>query len=308
MKKLLSLLLSAMLMLTITGCTEIEYNTNEPEPTDYPVIVDEVEFSAAPATVASLSPALTEMIYELGYQDKLVARSTYCDYPQAVSSLVDIGSAAKPKIAKIIAIKPELLITQSPIAKTDKDSLEAAGIKVVVLESPDSVAELHGCYERLAAIFGGELTSKAAADNCMNPLATALSQTSPDGSFAYLMTYDYGTATGDTLAGEILSYFGENIASENTKYSFPAEQLIEKNPDKILLSSDVSIDGFDAEIGELDAVRSGRCITIDSSCFERPTSRRLTQFVSGFGAKLAALPDMQEFEEPAETEETEENE
>ncbi len=309
MKKILSVLLASVIMLTVAGCSEIEYNTTEPVPTDYPVTVSEVEFTAAPSSVASLSPALTEMVFELGYGDKLIGRSVYCDYPAQVSGIIDIGSAAKPKIPKIIAMKPELLITQSPIAKTDKDALEAAGIKVVVFSSPDNVAELHGTYEELSAIFGGKLNAEAAADNCMNGLATALSQVSPDGSFAYLMTYDYGTATGDTLAGEILSYFGENIAGENENYKFSSEQLVENNPDKILISSDISIDGFDAEVGELDAVKSGRCIVIDNSCFERPTSRNLTEFVAEFGNMISALPELQEStEEPEETEAPEENE
>ena len=35
----------------------------------------------------SLSPAVTEMICAIGAEDKLIARSRFCDYPQSVKKL-----------------------------------------------------------------------------------------------------------------------------------------------------------------------------------------------------------------------------
>jgi len=74
-----------------------------------------------------------------------------------------------------------------------------------------------------------------------------------------------------------------------------AEELIEKQPETIVLSNDITIDGFDAEISELNAVKSGRVIYIDSSCFERPTARLIEEFVASFGQKVNSLPEMKDF-------------
>ncbi len=296
MKRILSFLVVSV-MLFLTGCTsEIEYNVPTETPTAYPVVIGETVFKEEPMSVASLSPAVTEMIFALGYGDKLVARSKYCDYPEIVTKRTSIGSSVKPSVDMIINIKPDVLITQSPIAKTDRNRIEEAGIKIVIFETPHNFEELYNCYYDIAAILGGNLTAEAKADECLNSLAVRLSNiTAKDNTFAYLMTYDYGTATGDTLAGEILSYFGENVAADFEKYNISPEELIEKQPETIVLSNDITIDGFDAEISELNAVKSGRVIYIDSSCFERPTARLIEEFVASFGQKVNSLPEMKDF-------------
>lgn len=308
MKKLVSVLLAAATLLSLCACKEITYVSPEPAPTDYPVAVGEVTFTEAPLTAASLSPAITEMIFELGYGDKLIGRSKYCDYPEEAKARTDIGSSVKPSIDVILALRPDVLLTQSPIAKTDRDRIEKNGTKVVNIDTPKSYQEMLDCYKTLASIFGGKLTAEAAANACMNDLAVELAGIEKSGTFVYLMTYDYGAATGDTLAGEILSYFGDNIASGNTAYNLPIDELIARQPDTVVLSQDVIIDGFDAEISELDAVRSGRIIYIDSVCFERPTARRVLEFVRSFEGKATALPEMKSFEEETDTEDAGVNE
>ena len=110
-------------MLLLCSCTDIIENEDAlpaaatmAEPQPYPVEEGNLIFNSSPVTVGSLSPAVTEMIYELGYGDRLICRSSYCDTPEAVLSLPETGSAANPDIDKIISYAPELLITQSPIA------------------------------------------------------------------------------------------------------------------------------------------------------------------------------------------------
>ena len=303
MKRFFTFLLVSV-VLVFSGCaSEIEYNVPTETPTAYPVVIGETVFKEEPMSVASLSPAVTEMIFALGYGDKLVARSKYCDYPEIVTKRTSIGSSVKPSVDMIINIKPDVLITQSPIAKLDRNRIEEAGIKIVIFETPHSFEELHNCYRDIAAILGGNLTADAKADECMNSLAVRLSNIKgSDTSFAYLFTYDYGTATGDTLAGEILSYFGENVADGYEKYNISPEELIEKQPETIVLSDDITIDGFDAEISELNAVKSGRVIYIDSSCFERPTARLIEEFVASFGQKVHSLPEMKDFSTEEQTE------
>lgn len=303
MKRFLAFLIVSVMFL-MSGCTsEIEYNIPTETPKAYPVVIGETVFKEEPMSVASLSPAITEMIFALGYGDKLVARSKYCDYPEVVTKRTSIGSSVKPSVEMIINIKPDVLITQSPIAKTDRDKIEEAGVKIVIFETPHNFEELYNCYRDIAAILGGNLTAEAKADECMNSLAVRLSNIKGDGTFAYLMTYDYGTATGDTLAGEILSYFGENVAADYEKYNISPEELIEKQPETVVLSEGITIDGFDAEISELNAVKSGRVIYIDSSCFERPTARLIEEFVTSFAQKVNSLPEMKDFstEIPEET-------
>ena len=62
--------------------------------------------SAPSGGVVSLSPALTELICHLGRGDRLVARSTACDWPESVKSLPTAGDFAEPELERILAMKP----------------------------------------------------------------------------------------------------------------------------------------------------------------------------------------------------------
>ena len=94
MKKLLALAAAALLLLA-AGCNN---NPAEPEPKpdpEYPVTVGNVTLTEAPTAVVSLSPATTEMVYDLGYGELLVGVSEYCTAPAA--------AVAKPRMQRLPA-------------------------------------------------------------------------------------------------------------------------------------------------------------------------------------------------------------
>ena len=90
---------------------------------------------SAPGGVVSLSPALTELICHLGQGDRLIARSTACDWPESVKSLPTAGDFAEPELERILAMKPALVVSNEFVNPKDADALRQAGIKV----------ELHPC-------------------------------------------------------------------------------------------------------------------------------------------------------------------
>lgn len=297
------LLVAAVFVFSMTGCEEITnepVKEPEPVPVDYPFAIDDITFIKAPETVISLSPALTEIIYEMGYGSKVVGRGSYCDYPEEVTAVTDVGSSANPDIDEIIKLKPELLITQSPVAEKDKDRLLENNIDVLVLKNPSSYSTLKTYYTEIEMIFTGASEATKAAEITLQPLAQELSGTEAEGTFVYIMTSDMAVATGDTLAGEILSYFGENIASGNNRYNITAEELAEKQPDYIYISSDVDIESLGDSIKGLNAYVNGKIIKIDGSCFERPTERTLLLFVKELKA-LRTETEVQQTEETTES-------
>ena len=52
--------------------------------------------------VISLAPNITEMIYALDQQSKLVAVTDYCNYPPEAKSKETIGALLNPNLEKII--------------------------------------------------------------------------------------------------------------------------------------------------------------------------------------------------------------
>lgn len=275
---------AAIAAVMLCGCTEVTEETpvqitesTAPIEMPYPVKVGSLTFEQAPESVGVLSPAITEIICELGYGDKIIGRSSYCDYPESVKIKNELGSAANPDVDAIIDAAPELLISMSPIAKKDITVIEAAGTRVWIITPPESAEELYTCYNNISAVFGGSIDCEAVAEKALDPLKTALDEADGVlGSFVYVMSPDLAVASDKTFAGNFLSAFGENLAGENDELSLTTEKLLELDPDWLILPDYISKYELSEETAELSAVKNGKIIYLSEDVMariERPTSR-----------------------------------
>lgn len=265
------------------ACTEIDEDVPAPvmatavSEKPYPVEAGALTFEEAPRTVGSLSPAVTEIICELGFADRLTGRSEYCVYPESVSDRAVLGSAANPDVDAVIEASPELLISLSPIAKKDITAIEAAGTRVWIISPPESVEDLYRCYEDIAAVFGGKLNCAAAAEDALEPLKKAVNDAKGSmDSFVYIMSPELAAASDTTFAGNFFSCFGENAAGGGDDISMTAEELLALNPQWLILPDSISIYELPEETSGLSAIKSGRVIVLDNEALERierPTSR-----------------------------------
>lgn len=266
-------------MLILTACARI--NEEEmPEETaaaveevsPYPVTAGSLVFNSSPETAASISPAITEIIAELGIADKLIGRSVYCVYPDEVKGLDVLGSAANPDIEAIKDKAPQLLLSQSPIAKKDISSIEEAGTRVLIIPAPSSAEELKELYRSIYRVFFGEDEEMSAVTaDAFEPLETSFAE--KQGflkSFVYIISPELGVASVNTFQGELFSHYGENLAGESD--TLTAEDIIRLDPDYIILPPDITADMLPEELAEM----SGRVITLSEESeelMERPTSR-----------------------------------
>ncbi|MBQ8177066.1 MAG: ABC transporter substrate-binding protein [Oscillospiraceae bacterium] len=268
----------------LCGCTEVDEErpirlteTTVEIELPYPVTVGSLTFEDAPKTVGSLSPAITEIICELGYGDKLIGRSSYCDYPESVKNKNELGSAANPDVNAIIETKPELLISMSPIAKKDITAIEAAGTRVWIIAPPETPDELYNCYSSIAAAFGGKLEYEDTAKQALEPVYTALNGANGSlGSFVYIMSTDLAAATNSTFAGNFLSCFGTNLAGDGEKLSLTVEELLELDPEWLILPDYISKYELSEETAALSAVKNNKIVYLNEEVMariERPTSR-----------------------------------
>lgn len=290
LKKLCSLTLCAAFLLSLTACSDMD-SSEAPPPSPFPVQVKGITLEAQPQRIVSLSPALTEMVFEIGHGESLIGRSSYCEYPPQVSSVESVGSAAHPDLEAITAAAPDLLLTQSPMAKKDIVALENAGIPVCILPSPASLKELEEAYGTLGMLLEG-IDGDIKGESVFTPIASAIALTggSKTDSFVYITSPDFAVATGDTFESDILSHFGTNIAQQATGYSFTPEEIVEADPSIIFLSADVPSETLlsDPVLSVLSAVQAGRVYTLESRYFERPTNR-LTELIGQIRSTFASI-------------------
>jgi iron complex transport system substrate-binding protein len=74
--------------------------------------------------IISLAPSVTETIYALGAQDRLVADTDVCNYPPAAQKLPKIGGPFTPNLEVIVSLKPDLVVAAANSGNR-KESVDA---------------------------------------------------------------------------------------------------------------------------------------------------------------------------------------
>lgn len=103
------------------------------------------------ARVISLAPSVTETVFALGAEDRLVAVSTFCDYPEAALRLPRAGDYLHPSVETIVALRPDVVIgVPTPGNQQAIETLRGLGVNVVVV-SEDRLAD---AWSAIRAIGG----------------------------------------------------------------------------------------------------------------------------------------------------------
>ena len=106
-----------------------------------------------PQRIVSLMPSLTEMVFDLGRGDRVVAVTQYSRRPAAVRQLPRVGSYLHLDLERILAMRPDLcLASRDGNPKAIVDRLEALGIAVYVFD-PRSLEGIMDAVTRLGTIL-----------------------------------------------------------------------------------------------------------------------------------------------------------
>jgi iron complex transport system substrate-binding protein len=98
-----------------------------------------VTISNAPRRIVSLAPGITETLYELGLDDKIVGVTSYCNWPPRARQKPRIGGFTNPSIEKIVSLKPDLIIATADGNRKDTvNQLERIGLAVYVTNPSDT--------------------------------------------------------------------------------------------------------------------------------------------------------------------------
>jgi len=117
----------------------------------------EVVLPAPPARIVSLVPSVTEIVFSLGAQDRLVGRTDFCDYPLAVRTKPSVGGMVNPNLETLVALKPDLVIG------TDEGNREETFRQLERLRIPTYLVHANRIAETVDLIARvGELTGHQA--------------------------------------------------------------------------------------------------------------------------------------------------
>lgn len=236
-----------------------------------------------PRRIVSLGPAITEEIYLLGIEDRLVGCTVYCQTPFEAKTKEKVGTVRDVNVEKIVNLKPDLVLTTPVTNHNDIEKLKRLRIKVVNFPTPKNFLEICNQFLELGKIVGKE---KEAVDIIKRATTkVSLIEAKVAGIPKVRVFVQTGakplyTANGGSFVHDyIVRAGGINIAAGSYGGSdygvYSREQVVKNNPDVILIVTMGVVGEQEKNIWEkfrdLNAVSNNRIYIIDSHRLCSPT-------------------------------------
>jgi iron complex transport system substrate-binding protein len=120
-----------------------------------------VSLDALPRRIVSLVPSVTELLFALGAEDRLIGVTDYCDFPPAARRKASVGGMVAPSLEGIVALRPDLVVATD--AGTRRETFEQLGrLNVpVYLVHADRMAQVMDVITRLGGITERQADAEA---------------------------------------------------------------------------------------------------------------------------------------------------
>ena len=107
----------------------------------------------AEVRIVSLSPNLTELLFDLDLGAQVVGRSSACDYPPAALAVPVAGAFGRPNLEALLQLKPDVVLVTDLEKPGILRPLESRGIDVRILPC-ESWTQLETAVTTMAEIVG----------------------------------------------------------------------------------------------------------------------------------------------------------
>jgi iron complex transport system substrate-binding protein len=203
-------------------------------------IGEKVEIPRRPNRIISLAPNITETLYLLEAQDRLIGDTTQCNWPEAAKHKPKIGDLLNPNYEAILAAKPDLVIAST--AGNDRAAvmkLADLGVPVYVV-APRSVEKILQCVEDMGRITDCADKGLQLVAEMKERLETVKRRIAglPAVRAFFITWFDPLLAPGkSTFENDVLRLAGViSITADIPQYypRYSLEQLLVKDPDVIL--------------------------------------------------------------------------
>jgi iron complex transport system substrate-binding protein len=240
-----------------------------------------IVFASPPGRIVSLAPSVTEILYDLGLGDQIIAVTTFCDYPPEAMAKPKIGGYSNPSIESIVAMKPDLVVMiddGNPIEIQDR--LKKLDIKTYVFRAKRLKELPQGIRDLGTALGIRDRAFKRAAkvENVIRKYEQQARKSPPcyfgKKAIFIIQPEPLIVAGPDTIIDDALRLIGlQNIASHTTspypKYSI--EEVIQQSPDIIFMGQgpmtrEIS-KGLLRRLGSLEAIKKGRVYYTSESLY-----------------------------------------
>jgi len=240
-----------------------------------------VNISSNPQRIISLAPNITEILFYLNLDNKVVAVTDFCNYPEGAKKKPSVGLLLSPDIEKIVSLKPDLVFATAEGNREDiVSNLQRFNINVYVL-NPHSMEDILGEILHIGNITGQDGTARDKVKNLTNRIDAVKKKVASSRRVRvlYLVSHEpmISVGPGSFIHDIIEIAGGKNIFSQSL-IRYPQvnmEEILSKDPEVIIASPDVaeSIRLWEKRWGDISAVRNKRVYSIETDIISRPGPR-----------------------------------
>ena len=238
----------------------------------------------APSRVVSMAPNVTEILFALGLQEKVVAVTPFCDYPPEAQSKTHLGGT-NPSIEQILALKPDLVLAPQDMIRPDLlQSLDRVKIPTFMLQAAqldDVLAQIQTIARLFDQSKAGDELAATIRQRIVAVNERTQSLTRP--RVFYVLNTDplQTVGPGSFIHQLIEAAGGANIAAEtSTAYPrFALEEVLARDPELIIFPVGTA-EGIPDEDQQqwrrwssLSAVKHNRLVLVPSVLVDRPGPR-----------------------------------
>ena len=243
----------------------------------------QVAFAPHPQRIVSLAPSVTETLFALGFGNRLVGVTTYCDYPAEARKLPKIGGFMSPSLEVIVAKRPDLVIGVSSATDPAKaKEMERLGLRVTLI-SLASVGEILNSIKSMAGLLGKPEAGVKLAQKITHQFDGVKRRVAGAPRRATLLAVGLRPLVavgGKNYIDELITLAGgENIAGNAAQpwLNLPDEYVLAKAPQVIIESGMGSERGESAkhwsDLKSIPAVKERRVYAYPSDKILRPGPR-----------------------------------
>jgi len=286
--------LAALLVLAVAACARREH---VPVRGGIAVTDDagrQVTLVAPARRIVSLLPSFTEILFAIGAGDRLVGRTTWCDYPPEALAVPSVGDGMPPSVEAVAARRPDLVVLyRSGPNVTAAEQLERLGIRTVLFDL-NLLEQLGPVARRL-----GMLTGRRAAADSLARVMDSLAAQPPTPSTQSLVFIVWDNPPIVIGAGSYLDRLAALAGARNVFHDIGSpsaqvsiETIAARDPDFVALLSDSAVPPRYAARPEwrvVRAVRRARFLFLPGQLFGRP-GPRAAEAIRELRRRLEAAP------------------
>ncbi|MGM0508806.1 MAG: ABC transporter substrate-binding protein [Fusobacteriota bacterium] len=250
--------------------------------TEYPLNITDsynrnVTIEKEPDKIISIAPNITEILFELGLEEKIVGISNYDNYPKKTEDVKKVGGLLDPNLETILDLDPDVILVSTHFNKKMVEKLERLDKKVIAIYGGKKFNGLYETIKRVSKVTNTQNSGEKLITKLKSEVKNIKIENKDKKKLSVYYVISFGrygeyTAGGNTYINEMIEIAGgKNIAKDLKGWKYNMESIIKGDPYIIICSNK---DGVKENLmkssgyKELEAVKKDRVYTINQDLID----------------------------------------